>query len=192
VLDLVGPEKPVIAGLDRPILGELRPELDFTAARRPKVQLALDDAKPVYSGQFQPGDHAQEIRFTANSVGRYVCLESLNAHDGRPFAAIAELDLLDEFGKPLNHEGWTIAYVDSEERTREDGSADNAIDGQTASFWHTQWGDAQPGHPHRLVLDLGHSRTVSGLRCIPRQGPSTARGRIRDFRMYVGDGLIRS
>ena len=71
-------------------------------------------------------------------------------------------------------EGWTIAYVDSEEREREDGTAENAIDGQTANFWHTEWGAAQPGFPHRLILDLGQTRTIGGL---PRHLPAGSGGR---------------
>ncbi|HLH56951.1 MAG TPA: beta-galactosidase family protein [Verrucomicrobiae bacterium] len=34
ILDLVGPEKAVIAGLDRPVLDQLRPELDFAGAKK--------------------------------------------------------------------------------------------------------------------------------------------------------------
>ena len=132
----------------------------------------------------------QEIKITPSAKGRFFCLESLNAQDGKPFAAVAELDLLDESGKPLSHEGWTIAYVDSEERDKEDGTAENAIDGQTANFWHTQWGNAQPAHPHRLVINLGQTRTVAGFRYTPRQGDGSVGGRIKDYRIYVGDGLI--
>jgi beta-galactosidase len=97
--------------------------------------------------------------------------------------------LLDGNGKPLSHEGWTIAYVDSEERDREDGTAENAIDGQTANFWHTQWGNAQPPQPHQLVLDLGKSQRISGFRYVPRQ--SQGAGRIKDYRVFVGDKLIQ-
>jgi beta-galactosidase len=102
---------------------------------------------------------------------------------------VAELDLLDESGRPLSHEGWTIACVDSEERDQEDGTAENAIDGQTANYWHTEWSAAQPNHPHQLVLDLGKSQTISGFRYVPRQGAGG--GRIRDCRIYVGDDLVR-
>ncbi|HWH72583.1 MAG TPA: discoidin domain-containing protein, partial [Candidatus Sulfotelmatobacter sp.] len=123
--------------------------------------------------------------------GRYFCLETLSAQDGKPYAAIAELDLLDAAGKPLSHEGWTIAYVDSEEREREDGTAENAIDGQVANFWHTQWGGASPNHPHRLVLDLGQTREIAGFRYVPRQGAGAVGGRIKEYRIYVGDGLVR-
>jgi beta-galactosidase len=190
ILDLLGPQKPVVAGLAQPVIDQLRPELDFARVRRPEVKLALDTAKPVHSGQFAPGASTQEITFAQPAKGRYFCLEALSAHDGKPSAAAAELDLLDESGKPLSHEGWTIGYVDSEERVQEDGAAENAIDGQTVNFWHTEWSAAQPGFPHRLLLDLGQTRVVSGFRYVPRQGGGSVGGRIKDYRIYVGDGLI--
>jgi len=34
ILDLFGPQKPVIAGLEKPILNELHPELDFAKGTR--------------------------------------------------------------------------------------------------------------------------------------------------------------
>jgi len=189
ILDLSGPERPVLAGLDQPILNSLHPEKDFAKVRRPQVTLQLDSAKPVLAAQFAPGSQMQEIKFDAPATGRCFCLESLSAFDGQPFAAVAELDLLDPSGKPLSHEGWTIAYADSEERDKEDGSAENAIDGQTASFWRTEWSAAQPNHPHQLVIDLGQSQTISGFRYVPRQGAGA--GRIKDCRIYVGDDLIK-
>ena len=172
LLDFDGPEKTEIAGLEKPILNELRPERDLSQEARPKVQLIVSGTTPAQTGTFPPGSALQEVKFAAPATGHYFCIESLNAQDGKPFTAIAELDLLDD-GKPLSHEGWTIAYVDSEERSKEDGTAENAIDGQTSNFWHTQWGDAQPKQPHYLVLDLGKSQTISGFRYVhatrPRQ-----------------------
>ncbi|MEO6992744.1 MAG: beta-galactosidase, partial [Lacunisphaera sp.] len=150
ILDLLGPEKPLVAALDHPILDELRPALDFARAKRHEVKLRADFGAPTFAGSFAPGSGLQEVRLSAPARGRYFCLEAINAQDGKPFAAVAELSLLDPAGHPLSMEGWTIAYVDSEEREREDGTAENAIDGQTANFWHTEWGAAQPGFPHRL------------------------------------------
>ena len=124
--------------------------------------------------------------------GRYFCLESLNAQDGKPFAAVAELDLIDADGKSVSHEGWKVAYVDSEERASEDGTAENAIDGQTANYWHTEWSGAQPVQPHRLILDLGKSQPIAGFRYVPRQGGDAVDGRIKDYRIYIGDGLVKS
>jgi len=131
------------------------------------------------------------VRFARPVEGRQFCLETLSAVDDKPFAAVAELDLLGTDGRPIAHTLWTVAYVDSEERIQEDGSALNAINGQTADFWHTEWSQAQPGHPHRLVIDLGKTETIGGLRYVPRAGDPSVGGRIKDYRLYVGASLAR-
>jgi len=189
ILDLLGSESHSIAGLSKPILDELHPEKDFAKVRRPQVTLNLEGKATIINGTFAPGTDTQDINFISNATGRFFCLESLNAHDGKPYAAVAELDLFDAAGKPISHNGWTIAYVDSEERTGEDGTAENAIDGQTANFWHTEWKDNSPNHPHRLILDLGKSQVISGFRYVPRQGEGG--GHIKDYRVIIGDGLVK-
>jgi beta-galactosidase len=189
ILDLIGPEKPEIAGLEKPILFEMHREKDFAKTQRPVVKLNLDSATPVCTGTFAPGGDMQEIKLSTPATGQYFCLQSLNAQDGKPYAAVAELDLLGADGKSISHDGWTIGYVDSEERVAEDGSAENAIDGQTANFWHTEWKNASPDHPHELILNLGKSQMIYGFCYVPRQGNGA--GLIKDYRIYIGDGLIQ-
>jgi beta-galactosidase len=189
ILDYVGPQHAEIAGLEKPILNELHPEKDFAKSHRPPVQLNLASATPVCSGAFAPGSDTQEIKFTKPSTGKFFCLEALNSQDGKPYAAIAEMDLLNANGNAISHNGWTIAYVDSEERTAEDGSAENAIDGQTANYWHTEWKNASPNYPHLLILNLGQEQTIGGFRYVPRQ--SEGAGRIKDYRVFVGDDLVQ-
>jgi len=70
------------------------------------------------------------------------------------------------------------------------GTAENAIDGQTANFWHTEWKASSPNHPHRLILDLGKSQIIAGFRYVPRQGDGG--GRIKDYRILIGDGLVKN
>jgi beta-galactosidase len=188
ILDLLGPTQPVVAGLDQPVLDELRPELDFAKAHRPNVRLHLDGVVPAIKGSFASGADPQTVKLDAPVSGRFFCLKSLNAHDGKPYAAVAELDLLDTAGNTIAHDGWTIAYVDSEERNGEDGSAENAIDGQTANFWHTEWKNNSPDHPHYLILNLGQTREISGFRYVPRQSPGA--GRIKDYEVIIGDHLV--
>jgi beta-galactosidase len=187
ILDLLGPQKPTIAGLETPILDMLRPELDFARPepRPPVVDVAK--LKLAHEAAFEPGTDVQTVMFAAPHRGRVFVLQSQTAHDGQPFAAVAEIVLLDAAGQPLDAANLRVAGVDSEEREREDGSAGNAIDGQTANFWHTQWGAAQPPHPHQLVLDLGEPATIGGFRYTPRQGAPNVGGRIKDYRVYVGD-----
>ncbi len=78
ILDLLGPEKPVIAGLDHPILNELHPEKDFAKSASPRGE--------VEPGFRHAGSTPARLRRAAtcrksNSPrpppGNYFCLESL-------------------------------------------------------------------------------------------------------------------
>jgi beta-galactosidase len=189
ILDLLGPVKPVLAGLVKPILDELHPELDFARKGTKKGELVLKGHEPDLSAAFAAGSEVQEVKFKQPLVGSQFVLEMLNAHDGKPYAAIAELDLLDPAGNSISHASWTIAHVDSEEMVGEDGSASNAINGQTADFWHSEWKTAQPNFPHRLVIDLGAKTEIGGMKYTPRSGNNP--GRIKDYRVYVGDGFMK-
>ena len=190
ILDLLGPTRPTVAGLEKPVLDQLRPELDFSRKSNVKGRLALEGVTPAYTGSFAPVAEVQEVRFPQPVTGRQFCIESLNAHDGKPFAAIAELDLLDPAGNSISHLNWTIAYVDSEELTAEDGSASNAINGQSSDFWHTAWSKEQPDHPHQLVIDFGGDVRIGGFRYTPRAGVNVG-GRIKDYKIFVGQALVQ-
>ena len=56
--------------------------------------------------------------------------------------------------------------VDSEAA---DYPATNAIDGDPATFWHTEWQDAAPGYPHEISLELAKPAKLAGVRLLPRQ-----------------------
>ena len=190
VLDLLGPTDPQVAGLEKPILNDLHHELDFSNAASQTTVLSLDGVTPTLKATFKPGSEMQEVKFEKPVSGKQFCLEGLNAHDGKNFAAVAEIDLLDPAGKSIPHQAWIIAYADSEERTGEDGAASNAIDGQTSNFWHTEWKKSQPGFPHRLVIDLDKGTKIGGFRYTPRAGDDNP-GRIKDYQIYVGDALVK-
>ena len=190
VFDLKGPESPVLAGLKAPVLDRLRPELDFQIpSSTGKGKLALNGVTPVHTGAFPDRSDTQTVTFAQPANGRQVCIEMLTSHNGSPFAAISEIDFLDEAGQAIPHTAWSIAYVDSEERSAEDGSALNAINGQIADFWHSSWSTAKPPYPHYLVVDLGTPTRITGLRYVPRAGGDVS-GRFKDYRVYVGEKLV--
>ncbi|MBD8531050.1 MULTISPECIES: beta-galactosidase [unclassified Massilia] len=191
VLDLTGPRRATITGVKLPILDQLHPERDLPRPAS-KVRPQLDGVAPIHEGEFAPGAARQDVRFGRLVAGRQFCLESLDAFDGKDFAAVAEIALLDASGKTLNQSAWTIAYASSEEAGKEDGSALNAINGQASDHWHTRYSGKTPagGHPHRLIIDLGGRVEVSGLRYTPRQGADGVTGRIRHYRVYMGDKLV--
>jgi len=50
--------------------------------------------------------------------------------------------------------------------------------------------DSSPNHPHQLILNLGKPQTNSGFRYVPRQGDGA--GRIKHYRVFIGDRLVNS
>jgi beta-galactosidase len=65
----------------------------------------MDGVKPVREGTFTPGSQAQEIKFDQAAKGRFFCIETIDAQDGKPYAAIAEIGLLGPDGKTVEHRG---------------------------------------------------------------------------------------
>jgi alpha-glucosidase (family GH31 glycosyl hydrolase) len=76
-----------------------------------------------------------------------------------------------------------VTYVDSEETAGEDGAAVNAIDGDPATIWHTEWSAAVPPPPHEIQLDLGAQRDVCAFRYLPRS--NAGNGTVADYAVYV-------
>ena len=181
ILDVNGPQEPVLQGLDKPILDELHvPEV--VRHRKPGQNPDLGGFTPVAKGTFPPGKEWQKVKF-APVTGRYVALKALSAQRGDPFTTLAELYLLDPSGKKLDRDNWKVLYADSEELGGDDGNAANVFDLQFTSFWHTQWQSAQPGHPHLLILDLGKEQKIAAMEILPRQ--DSPNGRIKDYEIYV-------
>ncbi|MFO7684424.1 MAG: discoidin domain-containing protein, partial [Chloroflexota bacterium] len=111
---------------------------------------------------------------------RYIRLISDSAVFGNPWAAVAELNLLNGSGGTVSRSNWTVAYVDSEETLGENGRATNAFDGNNSTIWHTEWYNSSPVHPHDLQINLGGATSISGFRYLPRQNQTN--GRIADYR----------
>jgi large repetitive protein len=115
---------------------------------------------------------------------RFLKLEQLSALNGNPWGSMAELNLLDSSGNAIPRAGFQVT-TDSEELTGENGAAINAIDGNNATIWHTQWKNANPAPPHWFVVDMAvGATTLSGIRYLPRQDGAT-NGNIAAFRIYL-------
>ena len=80
----------------------------------------------------------------------------------------------------------TVVKADSEEISGQDGKAANAVDGNPNTFWHTQWQDANPAHPHEIIIKLSEPATIKGFTYLPRQDDSE-NGTIKDYEFYVSD-----
>ncbi len=189
VLDIVGPEAPVLQGLAEPILNELNPEKDFAMSKRPNVTFEINNLKPNHQSEFADGNAMQTVTLSRAGRGRYFCIAALNSFDNKNNASIAELDLLDESGKVISHQNWTIAYVSSEELAKENGSAENAIDGQTFNYWSSDYSLKKASYPHYLVIDLGKEENISSFRYVPAD--SNGAGRIKDYQIFIGNDIVK-
>lgn len=180
VFDILGPRKAQSRGLKEPQLDRLRLDKVRTHSAE-SSNLDLSAETPVMTSAFAPGNGWQEVKFNAPVRGRYICLEALDALDGKEKAAIAEFYLLDDKGVRLSREPWTVVYADSEDTEGGNRTADKVFDLQESTYWQTAAGVP---FPHAVVIDLGAMHTLSGLQYLPRM-ESAAPASIGNFRIYV-------
>lgn len=121
-------------------------------------------------------------RVDAAGAVRFLKLVQLSEINGNPWGSMAELNVLDAAGQALPRAGWKLT-ADSEERVNENNLVANAVDGDPATFWHTQWEPASPAPPHSVVVDLGAAQRLGGLRYLPR--PGGFNGTMARFQIYV-------
>lgn len=88
-------------------------------------------------------------------------------------------------------DGWRILSVSSEELAGEganNGHAIHCIDGDSTTFWHSEWQANRPDYPHEICIDLGSSHPITGFSFLTRQG--TTNGRINDFELYLSNDSL--
>lgn len=180
VFDIVGPQVARTEGLKSPILDQLLVK-NTTRYRETNQELDLSAESPIISSQFKPGNGWQEIKFDEPVTGRYICLEALDAFDGKEIAAIAEMYLLDSNGERLSREPWTVVYADSEDTTKGNHTADKTFDLQESTYWQTSPSEL---FPHYIIIDLGDSHILTGYQYLPRMEKNVPGG-INRFNLYV-------
>ncbi|MFJ4677469.1 TIM-barrel domain-containing protein [Kitasatospora sp. NPDC088783] len=115
------------------------------------------------------GDHAVTGAFTVTAKG-------LTLPTGTPVGGSG----------PIPQAGWKVVSADSQETANENGAAAHAIDGSSATLWHTQWSGTPAPLPHEIRIDLGARYSVDGLGYLPRQDGGV-NGRIGSYEVYVSD-----
>ena len=84
--------------------------------------------------------------------------------------------------------GWKVVAVDSQETAGGDNGAANAIDNQSATFWHTRWRD-DLALPHFITVDMGAVHRIAGFTYLPRQD-GNPNGTIDNYRFETSaDGV---
>ena len=169
--------KPIVGFLDHPILDELHPEADFNIVRRDHAKFV--GGAEVASGTFPSGDEAQVVIFDKPVSGNYFTLQATSSYDKKGIVSIAEFDFLDKDGNPLTSLDLSVTGVDSEEEIREDGVAENAIDGQVEAPWIA----SSRTLPHWIEFCSATRAEIYGFRYTPRQNQGG--GRIKDWRFFA-------
>jgi len=129
-----------------------------------------------------------EFQTSASPSARYVRLTSTAEVNGNPWTSVGEFSILDGTGSAIPTSELSVQAYDSQETVDEYSPATNAIDGNAATFWHTEWGAYIAPIPHYLTINLGSTRPVGGFIYTPRQnGPN---GRIANYQVhYSTDGV---
>ena len=169
--------EPTVAFLDHPILDELHPEADFNIVKREHDKFVGGDE--VASGAFPNTDAAQVVMLEKPVHGTFFTLQALSSYDAKDLASIAEFDFLGADGNPLTSVDMQISGVDSEEEVRDDGVAENAIDGQVEAYWLS----SSRTLPHWIEFHVSDKTEIHGFRYTPRQGNGI--GRIKDWKLHV-------
>lgn len=183
VLEMLSPSESKIEGLCSPILNVQKGNSAYTH-RKQGENLDLSKETIFHQGSFKPGNGWQHIKFDRSEKIRYFCLEALTSHGGDKHASIAELELLDENGKPISRRNWRVIYADSEETSAANNIASNVFDLQESTIWHTGYSNVQSNFPHHIVIDLRGEQTVTGFSYLPRAEINKS-GMIKDYRIYV-------
>jgi VCBS repeat-containing protein len=106
------------------------------------------------------------------------------AEDDLPVANNDSYDVLEGATLKVDAPGLLVNDHDVDLVVREDGAAVNAFDGDTLTFWHTEWVDSSPPTPHEIQIDLGLPYDIDGFRYLPRQD-GEENGRIGQYEFYV-------
>ncbi|CAH1193092.1 hypothetical protein PAECIP111891_00487 [Paenibacillus allorhizoplanae] len=120
----------------------------------------------------------------ASTSASYVKLEATAGNGG--FASAAEINVNYEEPVIIPHEQMTVTAT-SQETANENNSASNALDGDSSTFWHTNW--SSNTLPQSITLNLGGSYPISQLNYLPRQD-GQSNGIITSYDIYTSaDGV---
>ncbi|MGD0538106.1 MAG: discoidin domain-containing protein [Verrucomicrobiota bacterium] len=169
---------------------------DLPAALRPTVQvvddwvtarkLALVFEARVGKGRLVVCSIDLQHDLEQNPVARQMRASLLRYLAGRHLAPAVEVtpDQLRRLTAPpstLTQLGARVRHADSAEPGL---GAENAIDGNPQTFWHTAWTTNATAFPHTLEIEFDRPARLRGLRLLPRQD-GNPNGGVKDYAFYV-------
>jgi endo-alpha-N-acetylgalactosaminidase len=139
--------------------------------------------EPVKKGTFEGGKEKKTVTFERKTC-RFIKLKAISEVNGEAWTSAAEIGVVRADDKTAVQPTLKVVKADSEETAGEDGKGANATDGDPATFWHTQWQDSSPSHPHEIIIELTPPSAIKGFTYLPRQDDNV-NGTIKDYEFYV-------
>jgi galactose oxidase len=150
------------------------------------IELSDDGATweaPVATGTFADDDTLKSVTFTPQKA-RFVRLNALKANgNSMKNASAAEINVLAAADPALPRTGWT-ATASSYENVNGSNPPSYALDGNTATFWHSKWSAPADPLPNDITVDMKATKSVTGFSYLPRQDAS-GNGRIGQYRIEI-------
>ena len=92
--------------------------------------------------------------------------------------------------KPLDRSAWSVYNVSSEYANKDGDNyvtGNMAIDGNLATYWHSDWADASNKTvPQWIVFDLGSEQTFDAFNYVSRRASaSSSNGQINEYKIYI-------
>ena len=174
-----------LRGLEQPVLDSLGIDKNYQRGQHRAIvgTPILEDGDIALKATLQETNEWQPFDFPVATTLRHFCIETLSSYTEDNQACISEIELIDDKGQPIDKKKWETVYVSSEQTDKNMGIAENLFDGDISSFWHTD-ADADPHHPHRIIVDMKEIYKVSAIRFKVRKG-SFLSGKVKDVNIYA-------
>lgn len=138
-----------------------------------RIEVSTDNSNwiLVATGTFANDATTKKTTFLPRPA-RYVRITALTeaTSPSNAFTAAAEINVFGDV-QYLSRSSWSVTADSSETGVASNAPA-NAIDGQTNTIWHTQYGSTVAPLPHWFRIDAGSQVTAMGLAYLPRQDGS--------------------
>lgn len=153
---------------------------------RYNFKVSASDGKDTSNSEFlvyitETGTYGQYLHFLID-----LAIDGTGATQDPWPGAVAELTVT-ENGATLDQTNFAVSDFSDEE---DDAlyRATNAIDGDTATYWHTQFTPDDTPYPHWIIIDLQQVRLIEDVKYTPRQDEVS--GRAKTGRVMVRDAAI--
>ena len=161
------------------------PPVDIRRDADGQVSLRCDHPYATVRYTTDGGDPAQDGHTYAGPFGfaRGGTVHAIAVGPGVMAPSVSEAS----FGLLIPRGEIRVVHADSEHPG--EGDAQNAVDGDSSTCWHTKWGEGEPRPPHEIQIDLGAVYELSAVTYLPRQDRD--HGWIDEYEIYVStDGQV--